>query len=541
MNEQYGNYDHRVQQQQTTQSDLNTEQAESSKSISLQPADPKTAEVSKKIFSETSEPKTADSLENRNVTPEEKLNGNGASAEKADTVGPAVISLANGQKETDSEVDQKQESEKQVTNQKPLILEDDLNPLTDSGEIEEQGEVEETVPKDPALLNKIMSMDEDALEEAMGSGEFDDYIEEILERLELLSQENKEAKSEFQETKKKELANVQQELETAKTEMKTSETLRAEAIQAAKDLGMETEDSYAVIGGLAIPFSEVEDPSLITVANTIIKHKETQIFMAPKEITEQIKEGQIKFKNKDTGEYEYQIHDAREFTDEERNVLEGFIAATFMPVGPIAIKEESHKEKEANVSSKVKYTESEGLPKDKDTDNVAQAQVEKAKVRINPEAKSSFTPIQQRYKRTQEELKRKEDKINDEVLKHEKLVEDIKVNHLRIDVKTTSIDVENIKAQNIELENEFKEVLNEYLEVVRYIEKPEPLREQFKEFIISFHKFDKIIQKPNDYPPEMVTEAIAYKREVFNTIQSMISDTGGLANVSKGQGGGRSR
>lgn len=497
-------------------------QIESSKTTApeLKPSDPKTSEVAEKIFSSSTQSATLPKkLDEHNFELNSQITNENEShaSEKAELVGTPILS-ASADKE-DVHLQELQQNDVQAKQK----IENELG-------IDEH-----------SLSDKIKLMNEDELIEALDNPDFDSHLDEIMARLDELGEdintaiaENEESISEIDET-----ITTKLEERSVKTENKTQES---QASQVKETQALKLEDTVAesvrtLVGltpkGATQNFTGNEGEDLGRY------DPETRRVTVPKEMAQNYKAGQVFEYTPTGGQTEYHILEGVDvFTEEELKALKAFIAEHYPPER--VTTEETKKKEETTSTLNKKLAESGGdLKTEKFTYDDKQVEGQRAeRAEGNSESKPPSQVTLESLKALNEEIKRKDKKINTEILNHEIQVENIKRNNISLETKNLDAKATEFKAENIRLNEECKEIIHEFLETSTGYEVPQPLKVKFEKIESNFQKiWVSTSNAANHLTPQIMEEIITTKKEILSTIKSMITATGSLSKVSVGHDG----
>lgn len=516
---EYGNYQNRIQQVETSQNEATSANSDVSKSniVKSKEDDQKTSKVSLEILSSSEDTPLSSKLQ-------DKITISGNFNEKTDSIRANVLSTTNG-----------------------INGYEHLNSNTMQGKIQgEEGIEEQAATKDPSILNRIKNMNEDELEDALGNPKFDNYTDEILTRLENLSVEVKEVKNEFANIYEKETKISHQETEQSQ-QLNSNIAILLKSLKAdLKDMVVDSPDGKG--------FEGLSQTTNLTNQNVKFLIKETSTIVVAQDQAKNYKKGQkVEFKS-DQGveiiklkhvvilakEQETQLNEFIESVNSNPQSFDQFFrlysaSLTQLPTDPVEKKKDKTEDRLVT-TSQTKGFEPTRVTKQIVVDNAAKINKNRGD-KIDTPSLISLSSVQwkERRKSLLKEIKLQQEQIKSEISKHERLVEETNKNGLKLEIKASRDDVDHFKNGNLMLNNEFKEnALKEYLKLVKNMDQPEPLRAQFKELVVSFHKFNKIVENGDQYPAKLVSEITAHKKEVLNMIQSMLRSTGGVANVRKG-------
>jgi hypothetical protein len=582
-------YDERIQKQ-TTQFDSNTAQVKSSKSNlpGLKPVDPRASEVSLKILSSTTETAENKIAEEHKVGLEKKsLNSDGAPIKRADSVRSNAIASSNGDNVEEHEhLNSDTTQQKEIQEQLPKTRSISGQAQPNNGALEPE-KVEEEIPiESSAIIDQIQSMNEEDLKEALGKTEFEDYIDEIIARLEELDKKADKSIAEQSDVKEKELKTASQETSISKNLDVKAFNLDAKAFNLdakafnldAKVLNLDVSslnlganvrklDTLAANLERQMGFSlqkmtnappeggnkQVTDPRELTPQNAMIFEK--GVLMTSKENAKKYQIGQKLESPNEHGKM-VAIREIKTFTKEQEDALNDFHEAAkraspeelsflmkkyfiSLPPSP-SVTDSKEDESLAVVSPQIKYLDSHSASKGQGANQVVNPE-KSDRVTTSPDRPYQLASFLSNYKKRQERQRKIEDeKIKADVKRHDKNIEDINKYNLKVEMNKANVNKEDIKSENLSYDNDFKKTIDDYLKLVKHMEDPQPLREIFKGFALDFHRYDKVINKANEYPPEVVSEVLANKKMILATVKDMLRDTGGFSNVRTGQDG-RSR
>jgi hypothetical protein len=527
---QYGNYQNRIQQQ-SPQTESTSSKVDNTQSLlKLKEDDSKTSKISLGILTSPEKNTLSTKLQ-------EKIINEEVANEKINSVRANAISATNGANGHDEFVNL-------APQQKKIKANEDIN---------------EQEMKDPSILNRIKSMNEDELDEALGKPEFEKYIDEIIQRLENLGEEVKQSNEQIKQS------NVQ--TNESKTEFKDVKeeqikiNLKEQELKNKVDIQITNFEKVfgTKINGIVVDSASVRgfeslnsDSTNLNAQNVRILQKETATLLVSKENVKNYKVGQkVEWKNGDNVEI-VKLRRVQAFSKEQESVLNDFLDTVnndheafshfmgtyFLMNAQLPNPTESKSDKKGDLATSSiqnKYMESDRRVGENINNNGTQVTVDKKnKIELN----FLTSPIGkwiERNKKLEKELRIKEQKINEEVMKHERLIEETNRNRLKLEIKNSDIEVSDLKNKNKILDNEFKENgLKEYMRAIKDVDHPEPLRIQFKELAISYHKFDKVVENANQYDPKLISEVVAHKKEVLNVVQSILKNRGSVMNVKKG-------
>lgn len=400
-----------------------------------------------------------------------------------------------------------------------------------------QKKVEESLNSDDFTAKINAMTTEDELEEALSypglTKEQEELIYEKLDQLvsELTNiKENKPSLSELNSINKeiyKKSIDLNKETEK---ELKTSQTAKTNYLNA--ELKINKENVFILYFTKEGPIYEEMTPENADKGERVYADHTTNDFKTTETILKKLN-GQIpKYKNKD-GDLEQKPLNLKAFTGAEKDAFHGFILEHYQINQHASHHEEIGERQDEHIPTASKETKLRS-PTEREDVNEAQQNAKTNGFKLGSvpagpvDGKTSQQRFLERLERLEQKTKRLEEQIEKEILKHEILVREIQTSSLNQQIKNTDFKSVKEGSQDVEVENQYKELVKVVNDPDRGFEIPIPVIIKINSIDTNFQKIEKLIHKADlgNINTDDMLEIGSLKKEFLGIVFAMLNPSG---------------